>query len=77
MNDGHKSVSNKVQGKLGRGNVLSTFKSKNELSKQNLQDLIPGIDLKQSNENTMSRDLAISNKLVINNKSSARNPLKA
>ena len=77
MNDGHKSASNKVQGKLGRGYVLSTFKSKNELSKQKLQDLIPGIDLKQSTENTISRDLAASSKLMINNKSSTRNPLKA
>lgn len=45
----------KPLGKIGKGKVLSSYKSQIGLSKQKLEDLIPGIDLHTSKDKESKR----------------------
>ena len=57
MNVGRQTTVNKIQGKIGKGKVLSSYKSQIDLSKQKLQDLIPGIDVKKQKKASEMEDV--------------------
>lgn len=56
MNLSRQTTANKIQGKIGKGKVLSSYKSQIDMSKQKLQDLIPGIDVKKQKKASEMED---------------------